>query len=302
MKSDIITGDCLEVMSNMPDDSVDLIVTSPPYADRRKEQYGGASPDMYTTWWRERAMQMFRILKPTGSLILNIKESSADGVRQTYVYEMVLDMTKHLWDSGSGSWQWIDEYVWRKTNSFPGTFRNRLRDGWERIYHFSPTARPAIYPDAVKRPAAKSSARRIEHLAGRDEQKIVPASGSKMVMSRGRWAESHRKKSKTKSGLDNVDREGWRDGLAEKNYMVLPDNVITGATVCHNVGHPAAFPEYIPEFFIKLLSKPGDVVLDPFVGSGTTYRVAHRLGRVAIGIDLSEEYTRKIMPEKTLFD
>lgn len=83
-------GDCLDVMKQMPDEFIDLIVTSPPYADASAHTYGGISPDDYVEWFLPRARQMKRVLKPTGSFVLNIKEKAVDGERHTHVLDLIL--------------------------------------------------------------------------------------------------------------------------------------------------------------------------------------------------------------------
>jgi len=126
----IINGDCADVLSQLPNDSIDLIVTSPPYADQRKSTYGGIPPDEYVEWWLPRSKVFLQKLKPTGSFILNIKERVVDGERHTYVMEMVLEMRKQ-------GWLWTEEYIWHKKNSHPGKWSNRFRDSWEHLYHFT---------------------------------------------------------------------------------------------------------------------------------------------------------------------
>ena len=93
----IILGDCKEVLKNFPDDSVDLIVTSPPYADSRKNTYGGIHPDKFVDWFLPKSEQFLRVLKPTGTFILNIKEKAVNGERHTYVIELILGMRKQGW-------------------------------------------------------------------------------------------------------------------------------------------------------------------------------------------------------------
>jgi len=92
IKTDLYLGDCLEVLSNFDDDSFDLIMTSPPYADCRSKTYGGTSPDEYVNWFLPRAEQFLRVLKPSGTFILNIKEKAVNGERHTYVIELILEM------------------------------------------------------------------------------------------------------------------------------------------------------------------------------------------------------------------
>lgn len=131
-ESQIINGDCLEMLKLLPDNSVDLIITSPPYADQRKSTYGGVKPEQYVEWFLPIAQQLLRVLKQSGSFVLNIKEKVVNGERHTYVLELILALKKQ-------GWLWTEEYVWHKKNSFPGKWPNRFRDGWERCLHFNKT-------------------------------------------------------------------------------------------------------------------------------------------------------------------
>src|SRR5450631_1071001 len=88
----VLQGDCLRVLPILPDDSVDLIVTSPPYADSRKKSYGGIHPDNYVEWFLPISAELKRVLKPTGTFVLNIKEKVVEGERHTYVIELILAM------------------------------------------------------------------------------------------------------------------------------------------------------------------------------------------------------------------
>ena len=97
-------GDCEEILKRIPDNSIDLIFTSPPYADQRKKTYGGVSPDDYVDWFLPRASQFLRVLKPTGTFILNIKERVVDGERHTYVLELILKLRQQ-------GWLWTEEYM-----------------------------------------------------------------------------------------------------------------------------------------------------------------------------------------------
>ena len=117
----VLQGDCGEVLKKLPDDTVDLIFTSPPYADQRKNTYGGISPQHYVEWFMPRAEQFRRVLKPTGTFILNIKERVVDGERHTYVIELILEMRRQ-------GWLWTEEFMWHKKKSHPGKWPNRFRD------------------------------------------------------------------------------------------------------------------------------------------------------------------------------
>ena len=245
-------GDCLDVMKQFPEDSVDLIITSPPYADARAKTYGGVKPDDYVEWFSPRALEMKRILKPTGSFVLNIKEKAVNGERHTYVLDLILHLKREL------GFYWTDEYIWHKSSSMPGKWKNRFRDGWERLLHFNISKDFKMLQDAVAVPMSEATKSRLTRINDNDRKKIPSASGSGFSRDMTNWL-----------GRDTCN----------------PDNVLHLSPVSNNVGHSAAFPEGIPDFFIKLFTEEGDIVLDPFVGSGTTLRVAERLGRKGIGID-----------------
>jgi len=256
---ELYQGDSLEVLKNMEDNSIDLIVTSPPYSDQRKSTYGGIHPDNYVEWFLPISSELLRVLKPTGSFILNIKEKVYNGERHTYVIELILAMRKQ-------GWLWTEEYMWHKKNSFPGKWPNRLRDAWERLLHFNKEKKFDMYQDNVKVPIGDWSKTRLKNLSEtdktRDESKVGSGFGKKI--------------------------ENWVG-----KDMVLPDNVLYMATESGNKNHSAAYPEGLPEWFIKLFTKEGDVVLDPFLGSGTTCKVALELGRNSIGIELNEDYYKQ---------
>ena len=120
----IICGDVREILSEMPINSIDLIVTSPPYADSRRKIYGGIHPNKYVEWFLPITKELRRVLKPSGSFILNIKEKTLNGERHTYVIELILAMRKL-------GWLWTEEYIWHKKNWSPGKWPNRFLVDWE---------------------------------------------------------------------------------------------------------------------------------------------------------------------------
>ena len=248
-------GDCLEIMARFPSDSVDLIVTSPPYADARKHTYGGVPPDAYVEWFCLRAAEMLRILRPSGSFILNIKEKAVDGERHTYVLDLILALKREV------GFRWVEEYVWHKTTAAPGKWKYRFRDAWERLLHFSKTGEIKMNQDAVRVPVGDWTKKRLANMSQNDLARQESATHSKV---------------------------GRRIAAWEGTSLVYPTNVLHRSPIAHNTGHSAAFPEWLPEFFIRLFTDPGDVVLDPFLGSGTTFRVAKLLGRMPAGIELNE--------------
>lgn len=256
VKTDIFLGDSKEVLKLLPTNSVDLIVTSPPYADQRKDTYGGIHPDKYVAWFLPISQQMLRVLKPTGTFILNIKEKVVEGERSTYVMELILAMRKQ-------GWLWTEEFIWHKKNSYPGKWPNRFRDSWERLLQFNKEKKFNMYQEEVMVPMGTWAKSRLKNLS--DTDKI-------------------RDNSKVGSGFGkNISNWITRD----KAY---PSNVLHLATECSNKNHSAAFPEELPEWFIKLFTKQNDTVLDPFMGSGTTIMVSNRMKRNSIGIDITPEY------------
>lgn len=113
IKTEVMLGDCLDVLKKMPNNGVDLIVTSPPYADQRESTYGGINPNEYVQWFLPITNELLRVLKPTGTFILNIKEKVVGGERHTYVMELIMKMKQQ-------GWVWTEEFIWHKKNCFPG--------------------------------------------------------------------------------------------------------------------------------------------------------------------------------------
>lgn len=271
--AEIKHGDCLDVLREFADNTFDLIVTSPPYADRRKHTYGGVPPEKYVDWFLPRSEQFLRVLKPTGTFILNIKEKAENGERHTFVIELILALRRQ-------GWLWTEEFIWHKKNCYPGKWPNRFRDAWERCLQFNKTRRFKMRQEAVMVPMGEWKETRMRSLGKNDVVRFNSQVGSGFGKNIANWL--HRQ-------------------------MAYPTNVLHLATECSNKRHSAAFPEALPEWFIKLFTDEGDWVLDPFVGSGTTCAVALRMGRNSVGIELVKEYVelarQSIEPARaTLFD
>ncbi len=258
-----LVGDCKEILSELPANTFDLIVTSPPYADSRKDTYGGIHPDKYVSWFLPKTEQFLRVLKPTGTFILNIKEKAHQGERHSYILDLILSMRKQ-------GWLWTEEYIWVKKNSYPGKWPNRFRDSWERCLQFNKTRKFHMYQDEVMAPIGDWANTRLKTLSEtdkkRDESKVGSGFGKKIA----NWL-----------GRD----------------MVYPTNVLHFSTECGNVGHSAAFPLALPTWFIKLFTKEGDLVLDPFAGSGTTAVACKKQNRNYVMIDIMPAY-KKLAEER----
>ncbi len=260
IKTDLYLGDCKEVLKKLPDNCVDLIFTSPPYADQRKNTYGGIHPDKYVDWFIPISKQLLRVLRPTGSFVLNIKERVVNGERSTYVMELIIAMKKQ-------GWLWTEEYIWHKKNCYPGKWPNRFRDAWERLLHFNKDKKFNMYQEEVMVPMGDWTKTRLKKLNDTDKKRDESKVGSGFGKNISNWLE--------------ID-------------MAYPTNVLHLATECNNKNHSAAFPEGLPEWFIKLFTKEGDTVLDPFMGSGTTNIVANRMQRNSIGIEIVPEYYKMV--------
>ncbi|OHB70338.1 MAG: DNA methylase [Planctomycetes bacterium RBG_16_43_13] len=252
----VILGDCGKVLKTFPTNSVDLIVTSPPYADRRENTYGGIKPEDYVNWFLPISKELLRVLKPDGTFILNIKEKAEKGERSTYVLELILSLRKQ-------GWLWTEEFIWHKKNCYPGRWPNRFRDAWERLLQFNKTRKFNMYQDTVKVPIGDWANTRLKNLSNTDKIRDISKNGSGFGKNISNWL---------------------------NKGSVYPTNVLHLSTECSNKNHSAAFPYALPEWFIKLFTQEGDTVLDPFMGSGTTIQAAKDLRRNAIGIEILPEY------------
>ena len=252
----VFEGDAAELLRALPAESVNLVVTSPPYADQRRATYGGVHPDDYVDWFMPFADGIQRVLRPDGTFILNIKEKAVRGERHTYVLELILAMRR-------AGWLWTEEFIWHKKNCYPGKWPNRFRDSWERLLQFNRQRKFQMYQEAVMVPVGDWAEGRLRKLSDTDRV---------------------RDESRVQSGFGK-NISNW---VGRK--LAYPTNVLHMATECANRSHSAAFPETLPDWFIRLFTEPGDLVLDPFAGSGSTLAAAHKLERRAIGLELNPKY------------
>jgi site-specific DNA-methyltransferase (adenine-specific) len=267
----IYTGNCLDIMSNIESGAVNLVMTSPPYAEARKKTYGGIHADKYIEWFTPIAKEVYRILSHDGSFILNIGDNTIDGETHLYTFEIPIILKREL------GFKFIDPLIWHKKTTPPGKFKNRFKGAWEFCYHFSKSLNVKFNPLSVAEKASDVSvARYLRH------------------------KDFHVKKSKTGSGFNNPSANGRRERNNSSGFgtnderlnmleMALPSNVLHLSPETMNVDHSAAYPIGIPEFFIKAFTNEGDLILDPFSGSGTTCVVASKLNRNFLGIDILEK-------------
>ena len=265
-RAEVIEGDAAEVLWTLPAGSVHLVVTSPPYADQRRSTYGGVHPDDYVEWFMPIAAGLKHVLHPEGTFVLNIKEKAVNGERHTYVLELIQEMRR-------GGWLWTEEFIWHKKNCYPGKWPNRFRDAWERLLQFNLGRKFKMNQEAVRVPVGEWANGRLRNLSDTDRIRDESSVGSGFGKNISNW----------------VGRS-----------LAYPTNVLHMATECSNRGHSAAFPESLPDWFIRLFTDEGDLVLDPFAGSGTTLAVAAKLNRRSIGIDVNPEYCSLIRERQRL--
>jgi site-specific DNA-methyltransferase (adenine-specific)/site-specific DNA-methyltransferase (cytosine-N4-specific) len=258
MKNVVIQGDCLEVMKDIPDKSINMVITSPPYADRRKKCYDSISENKYVQWFLPIAQEIKRILCSNGSFFLNIKPHTRKGERSLYVFDLVMSLVKET------GFLFIDEFCWIK-NPFPGKLTGRFKNAFEPIYHFTISNPKSIKfnPVACGTPIKKESIARAYR-----KQCGAPKNGSKMT------------------GMNTTNIKNLR--LARPSNVIKVNNVSNQFTLKSK--HPATFPCEMVEFFIKSFTDKNDIILDPFTGSGTTGVACKNLNRNYILIEKEQKY------------
>ncbi len=255
----VMQGDSGVLLGKFPRASVDLFFTSPPYADARA--YGRIHPDRYVEWFLPFARAMYDAAKPSGSLIVNIKNRVANrgplrGQRHPYVYQLVLAL-QHM------GWRWVETYIWAKPNAVPGKFGPRTKDSFEYVYHFARTNKPYFDLDSIRVPYkadAAEIARRKRDTLGRRS---------------------------TEAGFGRDRTKTYLLGGADPGNVV---SVSQSYNQHRGVAHTAAMPEGLAEFFIKAACPQSGIVIDPFAGGATTIVVARRLGRMAGGFEIHEQF------------
>ena len=223
---------------------VDGVFTSPPYAWRRKWFYDPIQTVNYVQWFEAAQRNAFEYLSDTGSFFLNIKPHTEEGERSLYVMDLVIAM-KREW-----GWCFVEEYCWERTAA-PGTWRNRFKNGWDSVYHFSKTPDIDFYPDSVANFSSSGVAK------------------AKMNANTGKH-------------FNAVKDFSWDASR--------PSNRLPELGTVQGVGHPAAFPVELPMFFIMAFSLPNSAWIDPFMGAGSTLLACNDLNRTGLGIELKPEY------------
>jgi site-specific DNA-methyltransferase (cytosine-N4-specific) len=255
----------------MERESVDLIVTSPPFALKRKKEYGNVEAADYVPWFMDFAIEFKRIMKDTGSLVIDIGGTWIAGqpTRSLYHFELVIALCKTL------GFHLAQEFYWYNPSKLPSPAewvtvrRTRVKDAVNPIWWLSKTSNPKASNWRVLKPYSDSMKKLLEN-------------GYKAQL--------------RPSGHD------ISDNFSKDNQGAIPPNLLSLANTdsnstylreCRQRGikpHPARFPHGLPEFFIRFLTDPGDLVVDPFTGSNITGEVAERLERHWLAFEIVEEY------------
>jgi DNA modification methylase len=270
-------GDAIETLeARVKDESVDLIVTSPPFALQRPKEYGNESQEGYKNWFLPFADEFWRVLKPTGSLVIDLGGAWESGrpVKSIYAFELLVALCRRP----NQPFMLAQDLYWYNPARLPSPAqwvtidRVRVKDSVNYLWWLAKSPNPKADNSRVLQEYTDSMKRLIE-------------SGT---YNRGRRPSGH------------VIREGFtedRGGAIPPNLLAISntgnDREYLGSCREHGLKpHPARFPAELPDFFINLLTEPGDLVIDPFAGSNVTGAIAESLGRGWLSIDIDEDYLR----------
>lgn len=278
---DAYRADALEVLKVIPDASINVVVTSPPYALHYKKEYGNAEKQDYVEWFLPFAGEIFRVLRADGSFVLNIGGSYNKGLptRSLYHFKLLIALVERIGFHLAQECFWFNPAKMPMPAEWVTVRRVRIKDAVEYIWWLAKTPWPKADNRAVLRPYSKDMAR-LHH---RGVHRTTRPSGHNIKP-------SFAKVEPGGSIPPNVVEEELPTDFLKFGNNAANDRYTER---CKEAGvkiHPARFPAALPEFFIKLLTEEGDIVLDPFAGSNTTGAVAERLYRRWIAIEKVEAY------------
>lgn len=269
-----INGDSLDVLNKLTDKSIDLLITSPPFALQRQKEYGNQAQNEYVDWFLEFAKIAKTKLKDTGSFVVDLGGAYCKGrpVRSLYQYRLLIKMCDEL------GYNLAEEFFWYNPSKLPSPIewvnkrKIRAKDSVNTNWWFSVSDMP------------KADVRNV----------LVPYSASmkRLLKSDGTYyTPKERPSGHVMSDKFNIDN----GGAIPPNLLQIPNSESNSHYLkfCKNLGiksHPARYPAGLPEFYISFLTEPGDFVVDIFAGSNTTGEVAERLNRRWLSIELSKEY------------
>jgi DNA modification methylase len=263
MPAEIKIGDCFELIKELPDNSIDLIITSPPYADivNYGKNISIQKPQDYCDWLLPIFNEIQRVLKPSGSFILNINDTCKNGYRNPFIYELIYRSQKET------KLKFYDTYIWHKRNGIPNGSPKRFRNTTEFIFHF---------------------VKDQKNLKFNMDRVLIPT--NEQTLNR------HNRGGLMKCQGVIKDGERIKEGRKKEVALVSrPDNVVrfstAGAARDNTIKHPAPFHKDLPKYYINLLTDDGDTILDIFGGIMTTGLACNEIGnRNFIGFELNEKY------------
>lgn len=269
-----VCRDSRDALAMLPEDSVDLVITSPPFALLREKEYGNRSQNTYVEWLHEFGVQVKRVLKPTGSFVLDLGGAYERGkpIRSLYQWRVLLDFCDNI------GLRLAEEFYWHNPAKLPSPIewvnkrKIRVKDSVNTVWWFS----KSDWPKADVRKVLTPYSDRMKKLIQDPERFYTPKdrpSGHDIG---------------TGFGIDN-------GGAIPPNLLQIPNTEATSSYLrrCKALGregHPARFPAALPEFFIKFLTDPDDLVVDIFSGSNTTGKVCENLGRRWISMEERRDY------------
>lgn len=269
----VYIGDCFKLIKDLSDNSIDLLITSPPYADVKSygKKVNVLHPDKYVDWLIKIMPDVYRVLKPSGSFILNINDKCHKKQRHIYVFDLIVRTVKET------NLKLYDRYFWYKTEgTLPNGGPKRLNNITEYLLHFCKDPNKIKWNmDNVREKYSEATLKRFK--SPMQKYGVDEKTGEKILLDTSIW--SLNKKGKPPSNL--------------LNFKTNHKNKYWGNT--GKIKHPAPFSPDLPTWFIKALTDPNDVVLDIFIGSGTTAVAAIKLNRQWIGFELNNDYAEDAM-------
>lgn len=311
--NEIVCGDSAELLKLIPDNSIDLVITSPPYFQQREYDGGGIGnerkPDEYISALIKIFQECVRVIKPTGSIVFNVGDKYEDSSLLLMPYRFAIAATEQCGVT------LVNHVTWVKSNPTPRQFKRRLVSSTEPFFHFVKSQDYKYFLDEFLKPAEEPKTNGngtgenvgkkyfllIEESTLTPKQKEMARNALEEVIEEVRNGEIQGFRMKIR-GIHSEPFGGQKGGrkiqLDKNGFTIIriygnplkKDVITTPVESLKNCPHPAIYPVKIVEEFIKLLTEKRDVVLDPFVGSGSTAVAAFQNERVYIGFDISEEY------------
>lgn len=255
-KNKIYQGNSLDLFKKVDSNSIDLVITSPPYADLKKYgDFNGIHPDDYVEWFLPFCKEIERVIKPTGSFILNINDKVEDRMRHPYVFDLISELHKQT------NLKMFERLFWNKLKSLPN--RARFGDRVEYVFWFVKDKNFYFNIDEMRTPYSEKSIQRMKNKLKK------------------RYARTE----------ENQTSDEYKD-LTPNEKGALPTTLVNISSETKRISnkHVAVYPVDFVEYFIKGSTKENDLVLDPFIGTGTTAIACNNLNRNWIGFELIQEY------------